>query len=283
MATRVRTALFAFAAAASAGAAWAAPITFNTALPVSKGEVLARQQFILTRLSDTNGGTRRAVTLKAGVSVLGYGVSPKFAVFGVLPVVNIDRTIGTMHSNTTGLGDAKLFARAEIFRRDRPGRTVRIAPFAGLTLPTGDKRKAGDGAVDGFGGLIVTTASTNWNFDAQIRYDHNTSANGFERGDAASADASLQVRLAPKTIAANTSGFFYGVMEANLTYSQRDRLGGLVNPDSGGVQATLSPGMQYATRRWIAETALKIPVVKDLHGLALAPDYALVTSMRFNF
>ncbi len=283
MKTVIRTTLLTFMAATSAGAAWAAPITFNTALPVSKGELLARQQFILTRLSDTVGGTRRAVTLKAGVSVLGYGVSPKFAVFGVLPVVNIDRNIGAMHSNTTGLGDAKIFARTEIFRRDRPGRTVRIAPFAGLTLPTGEVRKAGDGSVDGFGGLIVTTASTNWNFDGQIRYDLNRRAKGFARGDSASADASLQVRLAPKTIAANTSGFFYGVMEANVTYAQRDRLNGLINPDSGGVQASLSPGVQYATRRWIAETALRIPVVNDLHGLALAPDYALVTSMRFNF
>lgn len=278
-----RTVLCAFVSAASAGAAAAAPITFNTALPVSKGELLARQQFILTRLTDTIGGTRRAVTVHAGVSVLGYGVNPKLAFFGVLPVLNIDRNIGGVRSNVTGLGDAKLFARMQIFRRDTPGRTVRIAPFAGLTLPTGDEGKTGDGSVDGFGGLIVTAASTNWNFDSQIRYDLNRRANGFERGDTASADASLQVRLLPKTIASSTSGFLYGVMETNVTYSQRDRFSGLINPDSGGVQATVSPGLQYATRRWIAETALKIPLVNDLHGLALEPDYSLVTSVRFNF
>ncbi len=263
--------------------ALAAPITFNTALPVSKGEVLARQQFIVTNLSDRLGGMKRDVTVRAGVSVLGYGVTPKLAIFGVAPLVNIDREVGALSRNFTGLGDATLFARYEIYRNDTPGKTVRIAPFVGATLPTGRTGKTGDGSVDGFAGLIFTAASINWNFDSQVKYVANTRANGFARGDTLNADASLQYRLLPKTIAANTDAFLYGVLEANVTQLQRDRLGGVINPNSGGTQAFLSPGLQYATKRWIAETALKIPVVNNLHGTALEPDYSLVTSLRFNF
>lgn len=263
--------------------ALAAPITFNTALPVSKGEVLARQQFIVTNLSDRLGGMKRDVTVRAGVSVLGYGVTPKLAIFGVAPLVKIDRETGAVSRNFTGLGDATLFARYEIYRNDTPGKTVRIAPFVGATLPTGRTGKTGDGSVDGFAGLIFTAASINWNFDSQVKYVANTRANGFARGDTLSADASLQYRLLPKTIAANTDAFLYGVLEANVTQLQRDRLGGVINPNSGGTQAFLSPGLQYATKRWIAETALKIPVVNNLHGTALEPDYSLVTSLRFNF
>ncbi len=268
---------------APAGAVMAAPITFNTALPVSKGEVLLRQQFIVTKLSDRLNGTKRDVTARAGVSVLGYGVTPKLALFGVAPLVNIERKIGTMNSNVTGLGDASVFARAEVFRSDTPGKTIRIAPFAGLTLPTGRKNKTGDGSTDGFAGLIFTAASIDWNFDSQIKYVANRRANGFARGDTASMDASLQYRLLPQTMSNTTNAFLYGVMEANFTYLQRDRIGGAINPNSGGVQAFVSPGLQYATRRWIAETAVKIPVLNDLHGTALAPDYALITSLRFNF
>ncbi|PHS28150.1 MAG: hypothetical protein COA84_02570 [Robiginitomaculum sp.] len=268
---------------AASGTAFAAPITFNTALPVSKGEVLLRQQFIVTNLSDRLNGMKRDVTVRAGVSVLGYGVTPKLALFGVAPLVNIDREIGPMNSNFTGLGDATIFARYEIYRNDRPGKTIRIAPFVGATLPTGRTGKTGDGSVDGFAGLIFTAASTNWNFDSQIKYVANTRANGFARGDTVSADASLQYRLLPNTLTASTKGFLYGVLEANFTQLQRDWLGSNINPNSGGTQVFLSPGLQYATRRWIAETALKIPVVNELHGTALEPDYSLVTSLRFNF
>jgi Putative MetA-pathway of phenol degradation len=268
---------------AASGTAFAAPITFNTALPVSKGEVLLRQQFIVTNLSDRLNGMKRDVKVRAGVSVLGYGVTPKLALFGVAPLVNIDREIGTMNSNFTGLGDATIFARYEIYRNDSPGKTIRIAPFVGATLPTGRTGKTGDGSTDGFAGLIFTAASTNWNFDSQIKYVANRRAKGFTRGDTISADASLQYRLLPKTIAASTDAFLYGVLEANVTQLQRDRLGGIINPNSGGTQAFLSPGLQYATKRWIAETALKIPVVNNLHGSALGPDYSLVTSLRFNF
>ena len=268
---------------AISGTAQAAPITFNTALPVSRGEVLLRQQFIVTSFSDRLSGMKRDVTVRAGVSVLGYGVTPKLALFGVTPLVNIDREIGPMNSNFTGLGDATVFARYEIYRNDAPGKTIRIAPFVGATLPTGRTGKTGDGSVDGFAGLIFTAASTNWNFDSQIKYVANRRAKGFARGDTVSADASLQYRLLPNTLTARTKGFLYGVLEANLTQLQKDRLGSAINPNSGGTQAFVSPGLQYATRRWIAETALKIPVLNKLHGTALAQDYAFITSFRFNF
>ncbi len=268
---------------AMSGTAHGAPITFNTALPIGKNETLIRQQFIVTKFSDRLNGTRRDVTVRAGVSVLGYGITPKLAVFGVAPLVNIDREIGTMSSNFSGLGDATVFARYEIYRNDAPGKTIRIAPFVGATLPIGRSGKTGDGSVDGFAGLIFTAASTNWNFDSQIKYVANQTAKGFTRGDTLSADASFQYRLLPNTLSASTKGFLYGVIEANLTQLQRDRVGGAINANSGGTQAFLSPGLQYATRRWIAEAALKIPVINKLHGTALTPDYSFITSLRFNF
>jgi hypothetical protein len=268
---------------AISGTAQAAPITFNTALPVSRGEILLRQQFIVTNFSDRLNGIRRDVTVHVGVSVLGYGVTPKLALFGVAPLVNVERKIGAARSNFTGLGDASIFARYEIYRNDRPGKTLRIAPFAGLILPTGRSGRIGDGSVDGFAGLIFTAASTNWNFDSQIKYTANTRAKGFARGDSVSAGASLQYRLLPNTLTARSEGFLYGVLEANLTQLQKDRLGSAINPNSGGTQAFVSPGLQYATRRWIAEMALTIPVLNKLHGTALAQDYALITSLRFNF
>jgi hypothetical protein len=267
----------------AASGACAAPITFNTALPVSKGGLIYRQQAIVTRSADNEGGDSREVTEVMGISVLGYGVTPKLAAFGVLPVLYRDSEIGARETDEFGVGDASFFARYEIFRSDAPGRTLRLAPFAGLNLPTGERGETGDGAADFFGGLILTAAATDWNFDGQIQYVANREAKGFKRGDAISADASLQYRLLPAEGAANDRGFLFAVLEFNVTSSDENRLLGVDDPNSGGVQVFLSPGLQYAAKRWIAEAAVRVPVVNDPGGSALGPDYALIAGLRFNF
>lgn len=261
----------------------AAPITFNTALPVSKDELIYRQQAIVTRASGEANGPSRDVSETRGVSVLGYGVSPKLAVFGVLPVVHRASRTGTVERSAFGLGDAALFARYEIFRKDGPGRTVRLAPFAGFTVPTGERGSTGDGSFDGFGGLILTVATTSWVFDSQIKYTVNTEADDFKRGDEASADASVQYRLFPGRLSADGRRFLFAVLEANVTHLEKDRLFGVEDPDSGGLLMFLSPGLQFAAKRWIAEVALRIPVAGDLNGAALEPEYSIITSLRFNF
>lgn len=273
----------AFLAASFAGTASAAPITFNTALPISTGEALFRQQFIVTRASDKLFGVSRSVTTFQSVSVVGYGPARRTAVFGVLPVVHIDQEVGSERAEATGLGDSKLFARYEIFRADGPGRTFRLSPFAGVTVPTGEEDETGDGSLDVFGGLIATFAMTDWVFDGQAQYVANREANGFERGDQASFDVSLQYRLLPNRLETSTSGFLFGVIEANVSYLGEDRLFGVDDPNSGGVVVSVSPGVQYAAKRWIAEAAVRIPVAADLNGNALEPDYSVIASLRLNF
>ena len=63
-----------------AGAAWAAPETFNTALPVAKGEFVFREQFFYKKASgngviDCNNGQTAIVTLKIRGGGLTFGKS----------------------------------------------------------------------------------------------------------------------------------------------------------------------------------------------------------------
>ena len=262
---------------------WAAPIATNTALPLSKDEFIIRQQFVMTRSSDRIMGTRRSVDRFESRTVLGYGFSSKLALFGVLPLVDVSTEIGAVSASESGLGDAALFARYEVFRSDQPGRTIRISPYAGVRLPTGRKGKSGDGSVDVFGGLIATIASTQWVLDNQLRYDHNREEDGFERGDSVTFESSFQYRLAPERVTQDTTGFLFSVLELSANYYERNRLGGVTNPNSGGFQLYLTPGLQYSTRRWIADLGVKIPLVNDLNGTALETDYSILTSIRMNF
>jgi len=80
------------------GASWAAPIATNTALPLSANEIIIRQQFVMTRSSDRIAGTQREVDRFESRTVLGYGLTSKLALFGVLPLIDISREIGKHQS-----------------------------------------------------------------------------------------------------------------------------------------------------------------------------------------
>lgn len=138
-----------------ASTANAAAITFNTALPVSKGGFVLRESGTFTRASDEFGGVEREETAIEAVSALGFGVSRKLAVFGVLPLVRKDSKIDGFENTSTDIADATVFARMEAARWDRRGGTIRLAPFAGLIAPTGKRGRTGDGSLDVFVGAVL--------------------------------------------------------------------------------------------------------------------------------
>lgn len=275
----ITTSLSALAATFAASPALAAPITFNTALPVSEDGIVLRQQFIFTEAS----GPDTEIESLTSVTVGGYGISSKWAVFGVLPVTHIEREAQGVESDTFGLGDAVLFSRYEILRLDKKGATTRIAPILGVRLPTGETGETSDGSLDVFGGLVATVATTDYNLGGQIVYTANREANEFEAGDTLAVDASLQYRVWPDSLSADTKGFLFGVIEGNITWQDDARFSDEHAEQSGGTSLSLSPGLQYVTQRWIVEAAVTIPVANDFSDDRVRPDYSARTSLRINF
>lgn len=280
--------------------AYAAPQTFNTALPVAEDEFVFRQQFFYRRVGNDPLSTDRKIDVLGSVSVLGYGVTGNFSVFGVLPYLakelDLQMPSGSrVTRNTSGIGDARLFGRYTVFRDNAPGRTFRIAPFAGAEIPTGDDNdgdnlgtlpatlQLGSGSWDPLGGVIVTYQTLQYQIDAQASYKFNTEANNFTFGDEARLDASLQYRLWPRDLGPGVPGFLYGVVEGNLLYASENKNAGIDDTNSGGTSFSLSPGVQYVTKRWIAETIIQVPLFQDLNGSALEEDFVVRTGVRVNF
>ena len=279
--------------------AGAAPETFNTALPVAKGEFVFRQQVVLDQSGDDPSGAERDRTAWSAISVLGYGVNSDLALFGVVPYVDkrleLTENGGRRARGARGLGDASLFGRYTVFKRNFRGGNFRIAPFAGVELPTGDDDDSdsfgllpasvqpGSGSWDPFGGIVLTYQTLDYQIDAQASYKANTEAGGFEFGDVARLDASFQVRLWPRQLKGGVPGFLYGILEANLIHQDKNRSGGLADANSNGTSLFLVPGLQYVTKRWIVEAAFQVPVVQDLNGTALEKDTVLRGGFRVNF
>jgi len=282
------------------GPAHAAPESVDTALPVSKGDFVFREQFLYREARDDASPAARNLEVLGGISALGYGATSDLALFGVVRYLDkrlelADASGRRSVRRTRGIGDVRLFARHTILQRDRPGRTLRVAPFLGLELPTGDDDdgdrfgrlpatlQAGSGSWDPFGGLVATYQTLDFQLDAQVSYKANTEANGFRFGDEFGFDASLQYRLWPRELGSGVPGFLYGIIETNLLLQAKNEVGGTGDPDSGGTTLFLSPGLQYATRRWILGAVVQLPVVQDRNGAALDDDVIVRAGIRVNF
>ncbi|MBX9812164.1 MAG: transporter [Burkholderiales bacterium] len=281
------------------GVVWSAPITFNTALPVHEGGMVWREQFIYDKNSRDSSPANRDMKVSGLVSVLGYGVTRDVALFGMLPYLDkrldMDRGGQRVTRSDQGIGDLTLFGRYTAYQSDVPGRTFRVSPFLGVKAPTGRDNaqdglgrlpspiQPGTGSWDALGGVVATYQTLAYQIDSQLSYNANREANGFRFGNVAKLDASFQYRLWPRTLGSGVPAFLYGVLEANLVRVEKNRIGGVDDPNSGGTTLFLSPGLQYVTQKWILEAGIQVPVVQNLNGIALKNNYIFSTGFRVNF
>lgn len=272
-------------------AAAAAPIGMDTALPVARDEYLVRGLFVDMERSAVTGPAE--VSAQALVGVLGYGFDPRVAGFAVLPWLHKELRMPGMTREAEGLGDLMLFGRYTLHQDDAPGRTFRIAPILGVVAPTGgdDETDAlgrlprplqtGAGSWAGFGGVVTTWQTLDWETDAQIQYRHNGTDEGYQPGDVLRFDASLQYRILPRQIESR-GGFTYAVIEAAWVLEGRETLGG-VETDTGGTQLLLAPGVQYVGRRSVLEAQWQFLAADDLRAGAMQDDRLIRLSFRWAF
>lgn len=277
----------------------AAPITSNTALPAHEGEFILRAQVKYLRSTDDSTPMNRELSVWSAPSVFVYGLTEKFTLFGIAPYLDKTLYLTTLAGRQTrgvfGLGDMRFLARYTLGQWDKPGETSRLTPFIGLEVPTGEDDQGdslgrlpqplqlGSGSWDPVIGTVFTRQTLKRQFDSSISYKFNTAANGFEFGDALNLDLSYQHRIWPRQLGKGVPGYLYAVVESNMIWQDNNKVFGIRDANSGGTTLYLAPGIQYATKRFILETAVQLPVIQDLNGTALENDFIVTAGFRRNF
>jgi len=121
-------------------------------------------------------------------------------------------------------------------------------------------------------------------WDYNLIYQFNTEAHNFEFGDILKYTIAYQKRLLPWELP--DKGLytqFNAVLELNGEWKQRNRDESGSVDVSGGNTIYLSPGLQVASKHFVAETSVQLPVFQDLNGTQVETDYVIVTSLRFTF
>jgi hypothetical protein len=278
----------------------AGPITLNTALPVHDGELIVRQQVMWIRSTGDESPLNMNLNVIAAPAVFYYGVNADLTLLAILPFLHkqvaVTTPMGRLNRSTNGFGDMMVAARYTLLAVDQPGETFRIAPFAGVKLPTGAQNEAdalgrfpqpfqlGTGSWDPLGGAVVTWQTLRRELGVSATYQVRTEANGFRAGDEARADGSFQYRLIPwGALGSGVPSYLFGVLESSVIWSGRNRVSGLDDPNSGGFTWYATPGLQYISERSVIEGAFEIPVVQRLNGTALKNDFVAVLSFRQSF
>ena len=290
------------------GTVAAGGITTSTALPVSEDQVIIRGQMKHLRSTVDPSPMDRELTVWAFPTVAVYGATEKLAIFGIFPYLDkrlrVTTPMGRRTRGDAGVGDFTLLGRYTVGQWDYQGETLRLAPFAGIEIPTGEDDEGdalgglpqtlqlGSGSWDPIAGGVFTWQTLDWEFDVSTSYKFNTQENHFEFGDVARLDLSFQYRVWPWKFDEDASdeddsdgvpGFLYGVIESNLIWQDRNEVSGSRDSDSGGTTWYLAPGIQFVTRRFVLEAVVQLPVVQELNGDALENDFIVTAGFRVNF
>jgi len=282
-----------------------APITFNTALPVSEGEFILREQILLVESSNNPSADGLATKIERKentlISTLVYGLTPDLTLFATIPITNRQlkstnlSTFESTKRESSGMGDVSFVTRYTVYKNDFKGGSFRIAPFVGIKLGTGNDDATdelgvlpanvqnGSGTNDTFIGLVATYASVDWEWDGQISYVDNESKGNLQRGNFLKLDMSLQYRFYPNQLSANTDTFINGVIEINHSNQQKSRIEGASIESSGGLINFISPGIQWVTERLILEASIQLPIRQPERVTGLEIDYIFRAGFRLNF
>jgi len=255
-------------------AADAGPVTFLTALPVAKSQAVVRGQYLLIRATDDPTSADRRLTVHGIPLAVAVGVTPRLAIFGIVPILNkslaVNTPMGRVTRDAAGVGDVVAFARYTVYAVDRADYTLRIAPFGGFKLPTGDHDRTdalgrlgrplqlGSGSWDSLGGVALTWQTKQWEFDANAGVRKTTGAGGFQFGDEFFSDQSFQYRMWPRVLGGGVPAFLFAVIESNLTAQGRSAIAGASDPNSGGTRWDLGLGLQYVTANYIHVVSVPI-------------------------
>lgn len=266
-----------FTALLASHVALASPATFVTALPVAKDQLLARLNWNPTFASQD-------LTSFQFPFNVAYGLNAKWTLFTTFNLQHTSLTSqtadGPRQLGSGGLGDTLAFVRYTIFSVDKPKSTFRIAPLAGISLPTGSSMlqnshgllppplQTGSGGVSPYIGVASGRNSTFYGFAGDSTFRHNpVEKAGITPGDQFRADAEEELRLYPLTLPKlGLANEVWLSIEENYQHNSLTHIGGNVSPGSNGSSFFQDAVVEYATLHYEVGAGIQIPVVQDLNS-----------------
>lgn len=206
------------------------------------------------------------------------------------------------HGDSFGAGDLMLLGKWRILREP-----VEISPLLGLKVPTGETRQKdeagkrfeadhqpGSGSWDGLFGLALTKRLGSWTWSASGLYTLATEGTqNTDLGDQVTLGLGAAYRLNHREPRPHLHGAEAAhpsrhpgaalILELLWEHHQAEVVAGRKDPESGGNQLWIAPGVRVGFGRWSWAASIGVPVVQDFNGAQHESELKVLTLVSAGF
>jgi hypothetical protein len=185
-----------------------------------------------------------------------------------------------LNSVRDSAGDLLFFARYTLFHVDKPKSTFRIAPLAGVFIPTGDNAlrgqqgllpealQRGSGTVDPYFGVTMGYNNPRWGAAADTTYRRNPISNqGVSPGSELRSDAQFELSVYPFHMPEEgLPKQLWLSIESNYVQDDGSYVNGIRLGNSSGKVLKQDLILEWATLHYEIGVGAQLPVMQDLQG-----------------
>jgi len=257
------------------------PLITQIAPLVSFGQLLIGENALLPQLSGDYARGHKNYSDVIAPNVI-YGIRNDLSVFFFVPFSPRSRS-GSSHSS--GIKDILLQTEYGFYNKSSSDYTFQATVVANIQFPTGSSSKnppTGNGSFSYFLGTTYAYMSNNWYAFVSPGVNLTTRHHGTKIGNSylyQCGFARYIDQLSPK-------GWIFDLMlEFDGTYTEKNKIHGATDPNSGGNVIFATPSIWLSSKRWVVQWGIGFPILQNLNGhqdkIKYSIDYNLGIAVQF--
>jgi len=238
------------------------PLVSQIAPLISFGQLLIGKQALLPQLSGsyTRGHDNYSDTIAPNII---YGIREDLSAFFFVPFNPKSRN-GASHSS--GIQDIFLQMEYGFYNKTGLDYTLSATIVGNIQFPTGSTTKnprTGNGSFTYFLGTTFAYLSENWYAFASPGVNLTTTHHRTRFGNSYLYQWGFARYIKPLS----PPGWIFDLMvEFNGTYVEKNKMHGVIDPNSGGNSIFVTPSIWLSSKRWIIQWGIGFPIIQDLNG-----------------
>lgn len=232
-------------------------------------------QFFLL-VDDFSGVNKHTIDVVPGIV---YGIRDDLSLFFNVPVTP---SLKENQDHSNGLEDIYLQFEYTFYSHSTSKYLDQDTVVANVTFPTGSSKKqpaTGFGSPSFFLGATFLRTYVDWLAFTAHGAVLTTTNGGTKFGD----QFLYQFGLGRNIVSIDSSWIFAWMIEVDGQYSQKDRIRGIMDPDSGGNVIYLTPSLWISSKKIIIQLGAGVPISQHLFGNQKRNNYLLVADLGCTF
>ena len=208
-----------------------------------------------------------------------YGLTDSSSFYLSTPLA-IDYRNGTAHSS--GVGDAGLQFEYAFYQSSDLTKYEFATVVTAVTWPTGSFNKSpptGLGSPTYFFGVTFNRTFIEWFWFVSPGVSVTTPYKEFRLGS----QYLYQFGIGHDILSIKDKYTFSGLIELNGQYTEKNKILGLSNPNSGGNVVFIAPSLWFSTEKIILQLGVALPVSQHLYGDQAKNKYNIAASLGWTF